>query len=373
MADDELTGQGGDEIFISRENPGSCQRAQSAAHFVGLGSPLVIHACMGPVDGPSSGLCGVLPKDFSLVGDGPFKGDGACRIETDEPRGGRGFGEQCFVLLSFDGDDYPAEGSCDDDPDEECSYGHDGILSSDDGLLAQSMPTKGRMSRMMNESPSRPLIAITSDLMIRKDRPTVFLTMTYVQSVLDAGGIPVILPSTPGDVSGLVAHFDGFILSGGDDPTTESFGAPTHPAAVPVLEDRQRFETQLIGELDKHPEIPVLGICLGMQMLALCRGGVLNQHLPDTHETHAIHWDHEHAIISEDTDRVASGTVWSGHHQAIDDPGELRVVASACDGVIEAVDDPERAFLLGVQWHPERTADHQLGQGIFNRFVQAIS
>ncbi len=226
---------------------------------------------------------------------------------------------------------------------------------------------------MTNEFSSRPLIAITSDLMIRKDRPTAYLTMTYAQSVLDAGGLPVILPPSPGYASDLVTRFDGFILSGGDDPKTEPFGHPTHREAVSVLADRQSFEMQLIGELDKRPEIPVLGICLGMQMLALCRGGVLNQHLPDTHETHAIHWDHEHEIVSKDTDRVASGTVWSGHRQAISDPGGLRVVALACDGVIEAVDDPARAFLLGVQWHPERSADPALGQGIFDRFVQAIT
>ncbi len=223
----------------------------------------------------------------------------------------------------------------------------------------------------MSESPSRPLIAMTSDLMIRKDRPTAYLTMTYAQSVLDAGGMPVILPPSPGDVSDLIERFDGFMLTGGDDPRTEPFGHPTHEAAVPVLEDRQRFETQLIGELDKHPEIPVLGICLGMQMLALCRGGVLNQHLPETHETHAIHWDHEHEIISTHPELIASGTAWSGHRQAISEPGDLRVLAHAPDGVIEAVDDPNRKFTLGIQWHPERTADRELGQGLFDRLVQA--
>ena len=224
----------------------------------------------------------------------------------------------------------------------------------------------------MNESRSRPLIAITSDLMIRKDRPTAYLTMTYARRVLDAGGIPVILPPTPGYVSDLVARFDGFILSGGDDPQTEPFGMPTHEAAVPVLEPRQSFETQLIGELGKHAEIPVLGICLGMQMLALCRGGVLNQHLPETHETHAEHWDNAHEIISAHPDEIASGTVWSGHRQAISDPGDLRVLAQASDGVIEAVDDPNRKFTLGIQWHPERTSDRNLGQGLFDRLVQAI-
>jgi len=227
------------------------------------------------------------------------------------------------------------------------------------------------MTRSHSNPPSRPLVAITSDLMIRKQRPTSYLTMTYAQSVLDAGGIPVILPPTPGHVDDLVTRFDAFILSGGDDPKTEPFGAATHPAAVPVLDARQAFETQLINELKNHPEVPVLGICLGMQMLALCAGGSLNQHLPETHESHAIHWDHEHEIISSNPDQLGSGMAWSGHRQAVQDPGSLRVLARAPDGVIEALDDPNRKFTLGVQWHPERTADSALGQGLFNRLMHA--
>jgi len=225
----------------------------------------------------------------------------------------------------------------------------------------------------MNPSPllKRPLIAITSDLMIRKDRPTAYLTMTYAQAVADAGGLPVILPPVADSTSELIHKFDGFILSGGDDPRTETFGHPTHKASTPVLEARQSFETQLIKELDNNPQIPVLGICLGMQMLALCRGGALNQHLPDTHTTHASHWNNEHEILSANHDILASGTIWSGHRQAVSDPADFRVLATSPDGVIEAFDDPNRAFLLAVQWHPERTNDVALGQGLFNRLVQA--
>lgn len=224
---------------------------------------------------------------------------------------------------------------------------------------------------MLRSDPKRPLIGITSDLMIRKDRPTSYLTMTYVHAVLRAGGIPVVLPPMEGDLDDLVDRFDAFILSGGDDPKTEPFGAPTHPESVLVLEARQAFETQLIEKLDQHPDIPVLGVCLGMQMLALCRGGELNQHLPETHTTHAAHWEHEHEILSADDTVLASGTVWSVHRQAVSDPGGLRVLASSEDGVIEAIDDPDRAFLLGIQWHPERTEDPNLGQAIFDRFVES--
>lgn len=219
----------------------------------------------------------------------------------------------------------------------------------------------------------RPLIAITADLMIRNDRPTAFSTMTYTRSVLNAGGVPVILPPTPGPTEGLIERFDAFILTGGDDPVTEPFGHPTHPQSVRVLDDRQAFETNLLNALNNRPDTPVLGICLGMQMMGLLAGGVLNQHLPDTHESHADHWEHTHDIRSIDESILASGTTYSKHRQAMQDPGSLRTLATAHDGVIEAIDDPGRRFYLGVQWHPERTDNAPLGQHIIDKLVQAAS
>lgn len=218
---------------------------------------------------------------------------------------------------------------------------------------------------------NRPLIGITSDLMIRKDRPTAYLTMTYANGVLAGGGVPVVLPPMSTGTDELIARLDGFILSGGDDPMTESFGHPTHSCTTPVLDARQQFETQLIAKLVKHPEIPVLGICLGMQMMALCSGGVLNQCLPETHDTHGIHWGDEHQIESDDEQIYQSGIVWSKHRQAVQDSGSLRVLARSADGVIEAVDDPNRRFFRGVQWHPERTSGYELGQGVIDQLVQA--
>lgn len=217
----------------------------------------------------------------------------------------------------------------------------------------------------------RPLIAITCDLMIRNERPTAFSTMTYTNAVLAAGGIPVLLPPTPDHIDDLVARFDALILTGGDDPATEPFGAPTHPAAVRVLDDRQRFETQLLEALARHPDIPVLGICLGMQMMGLVAGGTLNQHLPDTHSSHSDHWEHTHEIHSLDDTILPSGSTYSKHRQALSDPGSLRTLATAHDQVIEAIDDPDRRFYLGVQWHPERTANAPLGQQLIDRLVRA--
>lgn len=195
--------------------------------------------------------------------------------------------------------------------------------------------------------------------------------MSYVHAVFSAGGTPVIIPPARIPICDLIPRFDAFILSGGDDPVTEPFGVPTHPAAVPVYSKRQHLETQLLRSLADHPEKPVLGICLGMQMMGLVAGGTLNQHLPDTHTTHSDHWEHEHPIISLDESILPSGTIHSKHRQAMQDPGSLRVLATAHDGVIEAIDDPDRRFYLGVQWHPERTANEQLGQDIIDKLVAA--
>ena len=218
---------------------------------------------------------------------------------------------------------------------------------------------------------THPLIAITSDLMVRNERPTAFSTMTYTRSVLAAGGVPVILPPTPDHTAQLIDRFDAFILTGGDDPVTEPFGTPTHPESIRVLPDRQSFETQLLNDLMSHPDIPVLGICLGMQMMGLIAGGILNQHLPDTHTTHADHWEHAHEIRSIDESIIPAGSTYSKHRQAMQTPGSLRALATAHDDVIEAIDDPDRRFYLGVQWHPERTENAPLGQHIIDKLVQA--
>lgn len=198
--------------------------------------------------------------------------------------------------------------------------------------------------------------------------------MSYVNAIENAGGTPVVLPPIENPSTELLTRFDGFILSGGDDPHMEPFGIPTHPKATLVLKERQSFEYTLLKFLNDSPDTPLLCICLGMQMLALSRGGALNQHLEDTHpDSHSIHMGQAHSIDSTDESTISSGIVWSSHHQAIEHAGDLRVLARSKDGVIEAIDDPSRSFTLGVQWHPERTENSELGTNLFERLVEASS
>lgn len=227
---------------------------------------------------------------------------------------------------------------------------------------------------------TRPLVGITTDIVTPEPspgaapRPRATLPLTYVNAVAAAGGVPVLLPPVLEMVHEYARRCDAFVFTGGDDPRTESFGVPTHPAAVPVHPDRQAFEIALLAELQRRPAAPVLGVCLGMQLMALHAGGTLNQHMPDDVPTAADHrFDATHAIrtVVEPHPVIAPGAVTSHHRQAVRLPGSMRIVAVAPDGIIEAIDDPSRPFYLGVQWHPERTAFEPLGAAIFAHLVQA--
>ena len=213
---------------------------------------------------------------------------------------------------------------------------------------------------------SHPLIGLTPDFVEGR----IALRPTYLDAVRSAGGLPVVLSGDPADVHAAVECCDGLIFTGGDDPIMEAFGAETHPAATPVDPRRQAFELALLSVLDERPEKPVLGVCLGMQMMGLHAGGKLDQHLPETLPSFQLHaGGSEHAVNGS----LGDGIVWSRHRQALVDPGSLNVVATADDGVIEAVEAADRRLYLGVQWHPERTVAGELGSGLFKRLVEAAT
>jgi len=222
---------------------------------------------------------------------------------------------------------------------------------------------------------TRSLVGITCDLIEHNGSLRAAAHIKYAHAVATAGGLPVLLQPIEPLATEHALRCDAFILTGGDDPRTEPFGVPTHPKATPVHAERQAYESALIAALERtHPAKPVLGVCLGMQMMALHAGGLLDQHMPDTTPNAERHWDHEHAVAPDRPSSpvpLPAGTIFSRHRQAITDPGRMVVVARADDAVVEAVADPDRPFYLGVQWHPERTESPELGAVLFNALVAA--
>jgi len=210
-----------------------------------------------------------------------------------------------------------------------------------------------------------PVIGITMDM----DEERAFVRPGYAAAVERAGGMPLLLPPRTARVTDYVELCDGIILTGGDDPIMEHWGIATHPKATKVHQQRQAFELALLEALKTVVDVPVLGICLGMQFIALQAGGSIEQHLPDVNgEIAQRHWGRRVHEVEGD---IGAGVVLSHHRQAITDPGSLRVCASAPDGIIEAVRDDDRPFYLGVQWHPERTEDEALGISIFRGLIEA--
>ncbi len=189
---------------------------------------------------------------------------------------------------------------------------------------------------------------------------------SYSLSVARAGGLPLILP--PDDVSAeapdeLLDLLDGLILAGGSDVDAGSYGARPHPQTANTWPERDRFELAL-GHRALERDLPFLGICRGMQMLNVTAGGTIDQHLPDRvgHEDHrhtpGVFADHTVRLADESLARRVVGdetsAVKSHHHQGVDELGEgVEASGWSEDGVIEAIELPERRFALGVLWHPE--------------------
>lgn len=214
----------------------------------------------------------------------------------------------------------------------------------------------------------RPVIGITANVDEDCGRERYTLRRDYAAMVVDAGGAPVILPHEAEMAALALRALDGVIISGGDDIDVRDFGLELHPKASVMPARRQRGEFALLRSLDERPEIPLLGICLGMQLLGVHRGARLIQHLDDVLPDAARHRDNRlHRVET----RLGSGMAASSHHQALADAGSLEVIGLSDDGVIEAVRDPSRPFVVGVQWHPERTEDETLGVGVIRALVDA--
>jgi putative glutamine amidotransferase len=225
----------------------------------------------------------------------------------------------------------------------------------------------------------KPLIGISVDYADPDNKRTggkLQLNWNYAQSVADAGGIPILLPPQA-DATSVMEVIDGLLIPGGDDIDASHWGEENHPAVKPISKLRFESEERLYGQAD--PALPILGICYGCQFVNVVRGGSLIQHLPDI-TGDAEHVDGAVQKYEIEPDSHLGGIVGtkvegqSWHHQAVDRVGaNLRVVAREADGTVEAIEAEDRPWLIGVQWHPERTPDDVATKKLMSGFIAAAA
>jgi putative glutamine amidotransferase len=224
---------------------------------------------------------------------------------------------------------------------------------------------------------ARPTIGICTALERARwsvwDQQAALLPRNYVDAVQSAGGLAVMLPPDPvlvEDPDEVLDLLDGLVLAGGADIDPDSYGEPRHAETTDTVPERDAFEIAMVRAAMVR-ELPVLGICRGMQLINVAYGGTLLQHLPERfgHHEHCRvagsfdDADHEVRLLPgslvEQVVGEQSHATKSHHHQGVDRLGEGLVVTgtSALDGLPEAIEleqEPSgQCFVLGVQWHPE--------------------
>jgi gamma-glutamyl-gamma-aminobutyrate hydrolase PuuD len=223
----------------------------------------------------------------------------------------------------------------------------------------------------------RPLIGITTYVTPAKwsywDLEAALIPADYVRAVERAGGRALLVPPASDGLDETLDALDGIIFSGGSDLDPDTYGADAHPETTGIVPERDRFELALL-QAALARDMPVLAICRGSQVLNVARGGDLVQHLPDVvgderhKHTPGVWADHDVDVDQESRLGAVVGEhapVKSHHHQGLGRLGDgLRDVAWADDGTVEAVEDPERRFTLGVLWHPEAGEDMKLFEAL---------
>jgi putative glutamine amidotransferase len=209
----------------------------------------------------------------------------------------------------------------------------------------------------------------------------------YVQALVAAGAAPVLLsPAIDSDTLGsILPLLDAVLFSGGGDVEPSRFGERAHSSLGRVERDRDAFELNLFRAARRR-ELPILGICRGVQLVNVACGGTLVQDIPSQvtrplrHDTSAREPDPVHDAILEPGSmvRALAGKsrlpVNSFHHQSVKDVAAgFRITATAPDGVVEAIETLDEPFCVGVQWHPERRTPGTSGEfrdAIFEVFVE---
>ena len=231
----------------------------------------------------------------------------------------------------------------------------------------------------------QPVIGLTSYLEPAKwgawELPAALIPWNYVNKLQAAGASVVILPPDA-DNHEAISRLDGLVMAGGADIEPARYGAPHQEGTDKPRTERDASELGLYRAA-REANLPVFGICRGLQIMAVAHGGSLHQHLPDV-VGNTLHRDapgtfNNHGAsftpgsLIADLVGATEVTVNSSHHQAVDSPGDLTVTGYAEDGTIEVCEDPSAEFVLGVQWHPEFSEDGAISENLFQAFVKACA
>ncbi len=240
------------------------------------------------------------------------------------------------------------------------------------------------MSRLSDQLTSRPLVGLTTYREeaawgVWRKRADV-LPAEYADAIVAAGGVPVLLPPASGSVvhaRATVSRLDALVISGGADVEPARYGEEPHERTTGWREDRDAWELALLEAADEAG-LPVLGVCRGMQLMAVAAGGSLHQHTPELvgHEEHSPGGDVFGRLTVRTLEgsrvRDAEGEVVHAdchHHQSVRSHPGFEATAWAPDETVEAMELKGPRFCVGVQWHPEINRD----QALFTALVAAAA
>ncbi len=225
----------------------------------------------------------------------------------------------------------------------------------------------------------KPIIGITVDCEHdpenARTRGKLSLNWNYAQAVADAGGVPLLIPPMA-DMEAVASMIHGWLIPGGNDIDAKEFGEENHPTVVPIEPERFNGEKRLYSEVPG--DLPVFGICYGCQFINVVRGGSLIQDIPSVgdFDTHTGGVLQKYSLdANSKVAQLAGVTEMSGksyHHQAVGRIGKgLTVVGKGEDGIIEALEATDRPWMIGLQWHPERTFEDSATHKLFVSFIEA--
>ena len=238
----------------------------------------------------------------------------------------------------------------------------------------------------------RPVIGITAGSEVANysdwTKQVALVPFKYVTAIQRAGGRAVLLTPDEDSIHNpehVLSLVDGLVISGGvGDIDPAHYGEDQHPATNPVGGLRDSFELSLVKATERL-DMPTLGVCRGMQIINVAHGGTLEQHLPDAvgHQDHrpkpGSYNEHEVKLecgsLAEKGVGAEQASVMSSHHQGVAELGDdLEATGwSMLDEMVEAIEHPERSFMLGVQWHPEEDESSEVIASLVERTVDHLS